>query len=184
MRDRLGGEAVATVLLQSSPYFSSSALYPVVQHLGRTAGLAATDSLEVRAYKVEQRADMLSARSLGCLLRLMGLHDGGRTAPRGSSPQEEKTHTLEALMDLLYHLSGQQPVLLPVEDARWIDPTTEELIAQIAQHARETRLMLLVTGHPDYLPSWGNAALELTAFRRLLRAEVFNFDVRPEAGQF
>ena len=38
LRDSPAGESVATVLLQCSPYFSSSALYPVVQHLERTAG--------------------------------------------------------------------------------------------------------------------------------------------------
>ena len=49
LRERLAGETAATVLLQCSPYFSSSALYPVVQHLERTAGMAPADTPEVRA---------------------------------------------------------------------------------------------------------------------------------------
>ena len=48
-RDHPAGEAAATVLLQCSPYFSSSALYPIAQHLERTAGMAPGDSPEVRA---------------------------------------------------------------------------------------------------------------------------------------
>ena len=75
-------KSAATVLLQCSPYFSSSALYPVVQHLERTAGMAPADSPEVRAEKLERLAGALPPASLGCLLRLMGLPDGGRAPAR------------------------------------------------------------------------------------------------------
>jgi class 3 adenylate cyclase/tetratricopeptide (TPR) repeat protein len=158
LRERLAGESVATVLLQCSPYFSSSALYPVGQHLERTAGMTPADSPEERAQKLEQLAGALSATSFGCLLRLMGLPDGGRSLPRGASPQEEKAHTLEGLIDLLQRLSEQQPVLFLVEDAHWIDPTTEELIGQIADRVRDARVLMLVTCRPEYVPSWSNAS--------------------------
>jgi class 3 adenylate cyclase/tetratricopeptide (TPR) repeat protein len=158
LRDHRAGETAATVLLQCSPYFSSSALYPIVQHLERTAGMTAGDSPEVRAAKLEQLAGALPAPSLGCLLRLMSLPDGGRPRPGGASPQEERVHTLEALIELLHRLSEQQPVLFLVEDAHWIDPSTEEFIAQVAQRVHNTRVLLLVTCRPEYAPSWGNAS--------------------------
>ncbi len=158
LRERLAGESMATVLLQCSPYFSSSALYPVVQHLERTAGMAPADPPELRAKKLEQLAGTLPAASFGCLLRLLCLPDGGRSLPRGASPLEEKAHTLEALIDLLHRLSEQQPVLFLVEDAHWIDPTTEELIGQVAERVRDARLLMLVTCRPEYVPSWSNAS--------------------------
>ncbi|MDM0021459.1 AAA family ATPase [Variovorax saccharolyticus] len=158
LRERLAGESVATVLLQCSPYFSSSALYPVVQHLERTAGMAPADPPEDRARKLELMAGALPASSLGCLLRLVGLPDGGRSSPGGASPQEEKAHTLEGLIDLLLRLSRQQPVLFLVEDAHWIDPTTEELIGQVAERIRDARVLLVVTCRPGYIPSWSGAS--------------------------
>ena len=157
LRERLAGESVATVLLQCSPYFSSSALYPIAQHLERAAGMEAADSPEIRAEKLEQLAAALPGSSLGCLLRLMGLPDGGRRLPGGGSPQEEKVHTLEALAELLRCLCEQQPVLYLVEDAHWIDPTTEELIAQTADRLREQRVLMLVTCRPEYTPSWSSS---------------------------
>jgi class 3 adenylate cyclase/tetratricopeptide (TPR) repeat protein len=158
LRERLAGESVATVLLQCSPYFSSSALYPVVQHLERAADMAPADSVGDRAHKLERLAGALPAASLGCLLRLVGLPDGGRPSPGGASPQEEKAHTLEVLIDLLQRLSEQQPLLLIVEDAHWIDPSTEELIGQVAERVRDSRVLMLVTSRPEYAPSWGNAS--------------------------
>jgi predicted ATPase len=139
------------------PYFSTSALYPVVQHLERAAGMAPGDLPEVRAAKLEQLAGTLPAASLGCLLRLMGLPDGNRKPQGGAAPHEEKVHTLEALIDLLRRLSEQQPVLFLVEDAHWIDPTTEELIGQVAQRVSDWRVLLLVTCRP-VRASWSNAS--------------------------
>ena len=158
LRERLAGESMGTVLLQCSPYFSSSALYPVVQHLERTAGMVPMDSPEDRAGKLEQLAGTQPTTSLGCLLRLVGLPDGGRSLPGGASPQEEKAHTLEALIDLLQRLSEEQPVLFLVEDAHWIDPSTEELIGQVAERVRDARVLLVVTCRPEYVPSWSGAS--------------------------
>ena len=132
LRARLAGDAIATVLLQCSPYFTSSALYPVVQHLERTAGMQRTDSPAQRAARLQALTAGLADPPLGCLLRLMGLPDGGRALPGGASPQEEKLQTLQALLESLKHLAHQQPVLYLVEDAHWIDPTTQELICLAA----------------------------------------------------
>ena len=158
LRERLASESVATVLLQCSPYFTSSALYPIVQHLERAAGMATADLPEVRGQKLEQLASALPSMSVGCLLRLISLPDGGRPKPGGGSPQEEKTHTLEALTEMLQRLAQQQPVLFLIEDAHWIDPSTEEFIAQIAQRIDDIRILLLATCRPEYSPSWGGAS--------------------------
>ena len=158
VRERLADESVATALLQCSPYFSASALYPVTQYLERASGVAPGDALEVRAAKLAELAGSLPDAALGCLLRLLGLPDAGRCPPGGAPPEEEKAHTLEALIELLHQLSARQPVLFLVEDAHWIDPTTDELIGQIAQQLPRQRLLLLVTCRPEYAPGWGGTA--------------------------
>jgi predicted ATPase len=53
-------------------------------------------------------------------------------------------------------LARQQPVLLLLEDAHWIDPTTEELLGQAIERLRDTRVLILVTSRPEYCASWGN----------------------------
>jgi hypothetical protein len=49
---------------------------------------------------------------------------------RYGKPQEQRTRTLEALVQQLLGLAAFQPVLVVLEDAHWIDPTTLELIEQ------------------------------------------------------
>ncbi len=86
----------------------------------------------------------------------------------GQSPQQEKAATLNALIDGVAGLAARQPVLLLLEDAHWIDPTTEELLGQAIDRLREARVLILVTCRPEYAPSWGNPShLTRLALNRL-----------------
>jgi len=159
LRERLSGEPHATVVLQCSPYFSSSALYPLVQYFERVARFTATDSTEDRVSKLERlRGPDISMPepSFGYLLRMMGLPDGGRIPAGERAPQQEKALTLQAPIDLLRGLTEHIPVLMLIEDAHWIDPTTDQVIGLAIEQLRESRLLTLITCRPEYTAPWGN----------------------------
>ena len=158
LRERLPSGA-ATVLLQCSPYFANSALHPLVQYFERVAHIAPTDSVLARTDKLARLAGAeidFPARSFGYLLRLMGLPDGGRIAQAAESAAQENLALLQAPVDLLRALSHHHPVLLLIEDAHWIDPTTEELVALAIEQLRDARVLVLITCRPEYRPSWGH----------------------------
>ena len=104
-----------------------------------------------------QAADALPPASLGYLLRLAGLPDGGRL-PAGASAQQEKALLLSALIELLHEQSSIRPLLFQIEDAHWIDPTTSELIGQLIERLREARVLLLITHRPEFAAPWGHPA--------------------------
>ena len=158
LRERLAGEQHATVVLQCSPYFSGSALYPVVQHLKLAAGITGSDTASQQRQKVTAMAAALPTEGIGALLRLMGLPDDGLSAEEVQMPQQQKARTLNALVDLMSTLAEQQPVWLWVEDAHWIDPTTQELIAMLVDRLRDARLLTLVTCRPESMPALGKPA--------------------------
>ncbi len=91
----------------------------------------------------------LAPEGQSALLRLMGLADEGLSEEEAQMPQQQKARTLNALVDLMHELTQQQPVWLWVEDAHWIDPTTQELIANLVDRLRDARLLTLVTCRPD-----------------------------------
>ncbi|HEX7438623.1 MAG TPA: adenylate/guanylate cyclase domain-containing protein, partial [Caldimonas sp.] len=158
LRDRVADVRHATALLQCSPYHTGSALHPLVQYFERATGITSSDSPELRGQKFERLIGpemALSARSHGHLLRMMGAPDGGRLPPAAENPQQEKAHMLQAPIELLRALARQVPVLMLVEDAHWIDPTTEQLCGMAVELSRDTRLLVLVTARPEYAPPWG-----------------------------
>ncbi len=154
LRQRLSGEAFTTLLWQCSPYFANSALYPVLQQVERAAEIVATDAPLARAQKLALSWGTAGrgSESMDYLLKLLGLPGGDRVSLQ-QTPHEVKAHTLAALVDGVKGLAQRGVVLLLVEDAHWIDATTEELLALAIERLRQFRVLILITSRPDYAPS-------------------------------
>ena len=70
------------------------------------------------------------------------------------------------------HPRGALPLLVVFEDAHWIDPTSRELLERYVEHARELRVLMMVTlrlGHEP--PRIGRANLTSLTLGRLSRRQ-------------
>ncbi len=142
------------VRYQCSPYHTDSALWPVIQQLNHAAGLAANDPLEARLDKLEALLERAGGHGAAPLIAdLLGLDGGARYGPLDLTPQAQRARTLEALVQQMLGLAARQPVLVVVEDAHWIDPTTLEMIGQCLDRIEDARVLLLLTSRPDRQPA-------------------------------
>ena len=55
---------------------------------------------------------------------------------------------LAALVDILKRLAENAPVLLLLEDAHWIDPTTRDLLTRLIDAVASAPVMIVVTARP------------------------------------
>jgi class 3 adenylate cyclase/predicted ATPase len=142
------------VRYQCSPYHTDSALWPVIQQLNYAAGLTADDPLEARLDKLEALLDRAGGRDAAPLIAdLLALDGGARYGAIDLAPQAQRAQTLEALVQQMLGLAARQPVLVALEDAHWIDPTTLEMIEQGLDRIAAARVLLLLTSRPDRQPA-------------------------------
>jgi class 3 adenylate cyclase len=137
LEERLHVEPHLRLRYFCSPYRQDSALFPFIDQIGRVAGLAATDP---PAAKLEKLEALLARRSLpeedaAFLADLLSLPAPGHHPLTNLSPQRKKERTLEALIRGLESLA-RQPVVMIVEDAHWIDPTSRELLDLTVERVR------------------------------------------------
>jgi class 3 adenylate cyclase len=152
--DAVTEEPHVRIRYQCSPYHIDSALWPVMQQLNYAAGLAANDPLEARLEKLEALLDLAGGRDAAPLIAdLLGLDGSARYGPLDLTPQAQRVRTLDALVDQLVGLAAHQPVLVVLEDAHWIDPTTLEMIEQGLDRIAAARVLLLLTSRPDRQPA-------------------------------
>jgi class 3 adenylate cyclase/tetratricopeptide (TPR) repeat protein len=143
---------------QCSPYHSESSLWPVAQQLSHAARLTPDDPAEVKLAKLATllaRAKVEMGDAPALLARLLGIDRGERSALSDWSPQQLRAQTLNALLDQLVGLSRQSPVLLILEDAHWIDPTTLEMVGLALDRIGGERVMLLITARPTFEHAFG-----------------------------
>jgi class 3 adenylate cyclase/tetratricopeptide (TPR) repeat protein len=156
LQEAIAGEPHTRINLQCSPYHSDSALYPVIQYLHRAAGLVAADTPSARIEKLgvlfAQRivSDKTAIPLLAELLSIP-LAEAERSS---QSPAQRKASTLALIVDEFLRMGESHPVLIVLEDAHWIDATTQELMMRLTDSLGKARALALVTARPDFAPPW------------------------------
>ena len=185
--DGIEGEPHTRIHYQCSPYHADSALWPVTQQLIRAAGISSDHSPDQKLDRLEtllgQAVDDLSnvAPLFAALLSLDGEERYGRL---DLTPQLQRARTLEALTDQLVGLAAAKPVLMLLEDAHWIDPTTLECIEQSLDRIAEARVLIVLTSRPDGQPQLAaHPHVTRLTLNRLGRAGVEAIVTRLEGGR-
>ena len=162
--ERMHDEPHEAIRLQCSPYHGTSALYPVIQRLSRSVGLVADDDAATRAEKLDR---LLAKYGEPGDVRpvydeLLSLDVGDRSKPSDLSALQRKELTLRTLTNRVFLAAKRAPVLLVVEDAHWIDPSTNELLREIVLRIHGAPICVIVTHRPDWSPGWAQGLSHVT----------------------
>ncbi|MDD2915532.1 MAG: AAA family ATPase [Gallionella sp.] len=161
LKEHLAGQPHALRELRCFPEFSQSPFYPLIATLEVIFGFAHGDSPGVKYGKLAKNIETYypdSARdAIPLLAQMLSLPPGEHYSAPGLSPQKQKEGTLTILLDLLYALARQQPVLLIVEDLHWIDPSTLELLTLFVEQKRAGPILAVFTARIEFVPPWKNS---------------------------
>jgi class 3 adenylate cyclase/predicted ATPase len=156
--DAVAGEEHTALRYQCSPHHTGTALWPVIRQLTFAAGLGPADDDATRLDKLEAllRQGVADAGAAAPLVAaLLGIDAGDRYPVTDLTPQQRRYRTLAALVAQLLGLARRRPVLMVLEDAHWIDPTTLELVGLALNRIARAKVLLLVTSRPDNQPTLG-----------------------------
>jgi class 3 adenylate cyclase len=171
LQERLQDEPHSELRFFCSPHHTDSALYPLISQLERAAGFERTDAPAQRLAKLKAVVLPTSGdadEDVALLADLLSLPTEGHRRLLEMSAQKRKDKTLAAFLNRLDGLARQGPVLMVLEDAHWIDPTTRELLAMAIERVAHLPALLVVTYRPEFEPpSIGQAHVTLLALNRL-----------------
>jgi len=188
LEEWIGTEAHFGLRFQCLPHHTQSALFPVIQQIQRLAKLAAEDPAQVKLDKLHALLALTTDRvdkALPFIAELLSVPTEPRYAPPGLTALQVKVQTLFVLVELLLDLAARRPVFCLVEDAQWIDPSTQELLDLLLDRIGRARLLLVVTHRPENQPRAGRhsnvSALNLSRLRRSDVAEMAQLALREHA---
>jgi predicted ATPase/class 3 adenylate cyclase len=173
--ERLAGEPHLRLRYFCSPQHTDSALYPIIGHMERAAGLAREDDPKVKLDKLDGllATSSTSHEDAALLAEMLSIPNDGRYPVRELSPQQRRQKTLEALIGQIKVISRQFPVLMVFEDAHWADPSSLELFGRLADKIDNLRLLLLVTFRSEFAVPWvGRPHVTALTINRLAPPEV------------
>ncbi len=173
--ERIGDEPYYHLICQCSPYHTNSALHPVIRQFERSAGFALEDSAATKLEKLEtllSATDNLTDSTASLLADLLSIPCDGHYPPLEFSPPQRKAATIAAIVHQVTRLAEQKPVLFVLEDAHWIDPTTQEFVTRLIDGIASTRVLVLITARPEFLSPWtGRDHVTSLALSRLSKTQ-------------
>src|SRR5215510_1409919 len=155
-RESLATKGVTCLEGQCHSHGTAVPYLPILDVLTAACGIAEGDAPGLMADKarttlLEAGMDLLETAPY--LMHLLDIeHDAERFAEL--TPDVTKARIFETLRQLLLRKSRQSPLVIVVEDLHWIDSTSEELLASLAEILPGARLLMVCTHRGGYRPSW------------------------------
>src|SRR6185436_10007271 len=163
---------VGTVALQGRclPFGTAVPYLPILDLVRQACGISPNDDRESVAAKIGTTLEELRLDpGLGPYLHHALDVTAGDAQLLALETATIKGRTFEALSKLL--LSQASPsLLLVIEDAQWIDRTSEEFLTELVDELPSVPVLLLTTYRPGYNPPWpGKSFVTQIALRPLSR---------------
>jgi class 3 adenylate cyclase/predicted ATPase/ABC-type transport system involved in cytochrome c biogenesis ATPase subunit len=159
LRRAIAAQPHLRIRYQCSPYHTNSAFHPVTAHLQHAAGLSSADTTEEKLDKLEallRRFGVAVEPAAALLATLLSIRSDERYAPPQLTPKQQKDLIVATLGELMARVTERAPVLMLIEDAQWVDPSTLELFSKMFDPLRCWRLLALVTYRPEFQPPWAS----------------------------
>ena len=176
LRERLRAEPTL-VSYACSPHHLNSPLFPFISQLERAARLAPDDASEERLSRLEsllsEEGQEPPDETVLLFADLLGIPGRTPRAPPDISPQQRKAILFRTFLARLDRLAARCPVLMVLEDAHWLDPTSRELFDQIVDRLQCLPVLLVATFRPELSAPWtGFPHVTLLTLNRLPQAQV------------
>ena len=144
----LAVQGVVVLHLQCSPFHRNTPLHPLAEHVRAMAGCEPTDTPAQQWDRIERRQQAMGLSDpvdLQLLAQWLGLAPAGRWAPLPWPPMAQQQHLQQALLRHLLACAQGAPLLVWVEDVHWLDPSSLQLLAQLAQWSPRAPGVLITT---------------------------------------
>ena len=172
LNDRLAAEAHTRLRYQCSPYHTNTAFHPIIAQIERAAGFERDDDAEAKLDKLEATLGGKDGDKAVPLIAAMLSLPIDRYPSLELSPQRQKDQTIEALADQVVTLAAEAPVLMILEDAHWIDPTTLDAFEPVIEAVQAASILLVITHRPEFTPPWsGFGHMTMISLNRLSRKQ-------------
>ena len=155
LRQSTGAEPVVVREGRCAPYATHVAYFPAIEILQSFCGVQDTDSMETVDAAVLAALQPLgpaAAASAPYLQYLLFPRKGGELS--GRSPEAIRAGTFEAVRRLVLAQQERRTLVLIIEDVQWIDETSVELLAALAELSATSRMLLVTTARPGYRAAW------------------------------
>ncbi len=145
-----------------SSFTTGTAFRPVIDLVEQGLQLRSQDSPAERLgtlRRAVQRAALPDPDAVALLANLLAIPVPEGITPLTMSPERRRRRTIDLLTSWVTTLAARQPTVVVMEDLHWSDPSSLELLGDLATCCRDVPLLVIGTARPDVDIEWATTDL-------------------------
>ncbi|MFN8385773.1 MAG: adenylate/guanylate cyclase domain-containing protein [Anaerolineales bacterium] len=154
----VGGVPHTWIEGESSPYEQDTPFAPTIDLIENAFAWTNETPVEKKVADLESSFSLVgmdTTKSVPLVASLLGVAvPPGKYPPVLLSPEQQRIHLLQSLVDWVIGSSRSQPTVLVVEDLHFSDPSTLEEFVMLGEQVEHASVMLLFTARPRFIPPW------------------------------
>jgi TOMM system kinase/cyclase fusion protein len=164
----------------NTPYF---VIIDLLEQLLETESDTSAEKKVERLEALLSRVGVDLAEAMPLFTGLLSLPLPAQWSPLDVSPQKLRALMRDAVLSLLFELAEKVPLVLLIEDLHWADPSTVELLSQLAEEVSSAQVLAVFSARPEFTPVWPTSAVLSLQLSRLGRDEVERIAERISGGR-
>ena len=186
LKVRLIGTPHAIREIRCSAEVSHSPFFPIIELFEQILDFRPGETPDLKLAKLVKYVELYYPRStqeiIPILARLFSLPLDEYHDQQNIPQQILKARTHAVLLEMMYALSTQLPLLIIVEDLHWIDPSTRELLTLFVERPKKGAVFALFTARPEFDPPWEETSELLLVLEPLMDDEVVELITSIDSG--
>ncbi len=177
---------VSEFLIEQNPTTSESILLHCFPHFSNTALTPIRDLCE-QLLRFTHTNTSMSDVEQALTRELLGTPLDSEPTLEGLSDHEHRKKSYHLLNKILTEACHEKQLILVLEDAHWMDPTSREYLSEIVRSMANKKLLLIITSRPTETLSFLDAVLHLSPLAQnvclaLLKDNQETQDISDEAA--
>lgn len=148
--------AATRIEIKASEFHQDSSLRPVRQMLEahlRNFDSGFTDNASRALTGWLSSFENMTSDAPGIFCDFLGLSSDD-VSPHNLDGAALKIRTFDCLVQLFEEISAKQPLLIIVEDAQWLDASTQEFLGRVVNRIPSMKSLLVVACRPSFTANW------------------------------
>jgi class 3 adenylate cyclase/tetratricopeptide (TPR) repeat protein len=160
-RERLAGTRHTWHECTGAPYFQNTPFHPIADMLLQSYSERGCESDEAKLVELERDLGLVGLKlneAVPLVAQMLNIPMGEKYPALPASPEQKRKRLLATLAGWLFGTAQAQPVVMAVEDLRWFDASSLELIQLLVEQGATSPLLLLCTARREFHASWSTRA--------------------------